>query len=90
LHRANIAHKECEWKDGDRGGFAEWEQTERKKKEKLCLDVNRPSHGRTWHGHAKERAEARNGTSIKRLDTPMRVGLTDELFPFTMAAFDAS
>jgi hypothetical protein len=32
LHRANIAHKECEWKDGDRGGSAEWEQTERKKK----------------------------------------------------------
>jgi hypothetical protein len=48
LHRANIAHKECEWKDGDRGGLAEWEQTERKKKEKLCLDINRPSHGRTY------------------------------------------
>jgi hypothetical protein len=47
LHRANIAHKECEWKDGDRGGLAEWEQTERKKKEKVCLDINRPSHGRT-------------------------------------------
>jgi hypothetical protein len=23
-------------------------QTERKKKEKVCLDINRPSHGRTW------------------------------------------
>jgi hypothetical protein len=32
LHRANIAQKECGWKDGDRGGLAEWEQTERKKK----------------------------------------------------------
>jgi hypothetical protein len=48
LHRANIAHKECEWKDGDRGGLAEWEETERKKKEKVCLDINRPSHGRSW------------------------------------------
>jgi hypothetical protein len=27
-----IAHKECEWKDGDRGGLAEWEQTYGKKK----------------------------------------------------------
>jgi hypothetical protein len=27
------AHKECEWKDGDRGGLAEWEQTHGKKKE---------------------------------------------------------
>jgi hypothetical protein len=24
--------KECEWKDGDRGGLAEWEQTYGKKK----------------------------------------------------------
>jgi hypothetical protein len=48
LHRANIAHKECEWKDGDRGGLAEWEQTERKKKEKVVLDINRPSHGRSY------------------------------------------
>ncbi len=23
LHRANIAHRECGWKDGDRGGLAE-------------------------------------------------------------------
>ena len=23
LHRAKIAHKECEWKDGDRGGLAQ-------------------------------------------------------------------
>jgi len=37
LHRANIAHKECEWKDGDRGGLAEWKQTERKKKTKCAL-----------------------------------------------------
>jgi putative transposase len=29
----------------DRGGLAEWEQTERKKKAKVCLDINRPSHG---------------------------------------------
>jgi hypothetical protein len=51
--------KECGWKDGDRGGLAEWEQTHGKKKErrrkeegkkkvKVCLDINRPSHGRTW------------------------------------------
>jgi hypothetical protein len=33
-HRANIAHKECEWKDGDRGGLADWEQTHGKKKRK--------------------------------------------------------
>jgi hypothetical protein len=37
LHRANIAHKECGWKDGDRGGLAEWELTLRKKKVKVCL-----------------------------------------------------
>jgi hypothetical protein len=34
--------------EGDRGGLAEWGQTERKKKEKVCLDINRPSHGRTY------------------------------------------
>jgi hypothetical protein len=50
--------KECGWKDGDRGGLAEWEQTHGKKKEirrkeerktkvKVCLDIDRPSHGRT-------------------------------------------
>src|ERR1700678_1450793 len=48
LHRANIAHQECGWKDGDRGGLAEWKQTKRKKKAKVCLDINRPSYGRTW------------------------------------------
>jgi hypothetical protein len=30
----NIAHKKCEWKDGDRGGLAEWEQTESKEERK--------------------------------------------------------
>ena len=40
--------KECGWKDGDRGGLAEWEQTHGKKKTKVCLDINRPSHGRTY------------------------------------------
>src|SRR5580765_3797360 len=39
--------KECGWKDGDRGGLAEWELIHGKKKMKVCLDVNRPSHGRT-------------------------------------------
>jgi hypothetical protein len=29
LHRANIAHKECEWKDGDRGGLAEQQEMEK-------------------------------------------------------------
>src|SRR6201993_3458406 len=28
LHRATIAHKECGWKGGDRGGLAQWEQLE--------------------------------------------------------------
>ena len=36
-HRANIAHKECGWKDGDRGGLAEWEQIHGKKKCKCAL-----------------------------------------------------
>ena len=40
--------KECGWKDGDRGGLAEWEQTHGKKKAKVCLDINRPSHGRDF------------------------------------------
>src|SRR6266850_6424370 len=40
--------KECGWKDGDRGGLAEREQTHGKKKAKVRLDINRPSHGRTW------------------------------------------
>src|SRR5260221_8055765 len=29
--------KECGWKDGDRGGLAEWEQTHGKKKAKCAL-----------------------------------------------------
>jgi hypothetical protein len=33
-------------KDGDRGGLAEWGQSHGKKKMKVCLDLNRPSHGR--------------------------------------------
>src|SRR5262249_50921645 len=36
-HRANIAHQECEWKDGDRGGLVVWEQTERRRKKKCAL-----------------------------------------------------
>lgn len=47
MHRANVAHKECEWKDGDRGGLAERKQTEREER-KVCLDINRPSHGRLY------------------------------------------
>jgi hypothetical protein len=39
--------KECGWKDGDRGGLAEWQQTHGKKKVEVCLDINRPSHGRS-------------------------------------------
>jgi hypothetical protein len=39
--------KECGWKDGDRDGLAEWEQIHGKKKEKVCLDINRLSRGRT-------------------------------------------
>jgi hypothetical protein len=33
LHRATIAHKECGWKGGDRGGLAQWEQLEKRNKE---------------------------------------------------------
>jgi hypothetical protein len=40
--------EECGWKEGDRGGSAEGEQTDGKKKAKVCLDINRPSDGRTW------------------------------------------
>ena len=40
--------KECGWKDGDRGGLAEWGESHGKKKVKVCLDLNRPSHGRTY------------------------------------------
>jgi hypothetical protein len=29
--------KECGWKDGDRGGLADWKQTHGKKKEKCAL-----------------------------------------------------
>ena len=29
-------------------GLAKWKQTHGKKKLKVCLDINRPSHGRTW------------------------------------------
>jgi hypothetical protein len=63
LHRAKIAHQECGWKDGDRGGSAKEgkkliqvkikpkqkkEKTHsRKIKTKTVLDTNRPSHGRT-------------------------------------------
>ena len=36
--------KECGWKDGDRGGLAEWEQTHGKKKAKVCLGQS--THGR--------------------------------------------
>jgi hypothetical protein len=28
-------------------GLAEWEQTHGKKKVKVCLDIDRPSHGRS-------------------------------------------
>ena len=31
-------------------GLAEWKQDHGKKKEIVCLDINRPSHGRTQHG----------------------------------------
>jgi hypothetical protein len=49
LHRATIAHKECGWKDGDRGGLAEERKRllQGKEKDKIVLDTNRPSHGRS-------------------------------------------
>ena len=34
LHRAKIAHQECGWKDGDRGGLAEREKNSFKEKRK--------------------------------------------------------
>jgi hypothetical protein len=44
LHRATIAHKECGWKGGDRGGLAQWEQLEKeeikRKKEKKSGKMN--------------------------------------------------
>ena len=44
LHRAAIAHKECGWKGGDRGGLAQWEQLEKeeikRKKEKKSGKMN--------------------------------------------------
>ena len=52
--------KECGWKDGDRGGLAQWQQTHGKKKVKVCLDINRPSHGRTWEGWSVEYREKCN------------------------------
>jgi hypothetical protein len=47
--------RKCGWKDGDRGGLAQTEETHReeeerkgrKKKKKKRLDTHRP-HGRTW------------------------------------------
>jgi len=53
-HRARIAHQECGWKGGDRGGLAQWEQfgkrrnkEEERKNERNRLDTDRPSHGRS-------------------------------------------
>src|SRR2546427_747249 len=42
--------KECGWKDGDRGGLAEGEQNHGKKKARVCLDINWPSHGKELWG----------------------------------------
>src|SRR6202035_5778968 len=39
--------KECGWKDGDRGGLSRMETDSRKEKSEVCLDIDRPSHGRT-------------------------------------------
>ncbi len=50
--------KECGWKDGDRGGLAQWQQTHGKKKVKVCLDINRPSHGRSYRRSDKLRRYA--------------------------------
>ena len=50
--------KECGWKDGDRGGLAESEQTHGKKKAKVCIDINRPSHGRTYRGPEDRRSNS--------------------------------
>jgi hypothetical protein len=44
-HRAKIAHYECGWKGGDRAGLAE--RTREKQRERITLDRDRPSHGRT-------------------------------------------
>jgi len=37
MYYIGLAHQECEWKDGDRGGLAEWGQTERRRKKKCVL-----------------------------------------------------
>ena len=60
MYYIGLAHQECEWKDGDRGGLAEWGQTERKKKEKVCLDINRPSEKRVKTGDAGGRLSWRS------------------------------
>jgi hypothetical protein len=44
----DLLHKRVRMEEGDRGGLAESEQTHGKKKAKVCLDINRPSHGRTY------------------------------------------
>ena len=43
--------KACAYKDGDRGGLAEWEQIHGKKT-KVCLAINRPSEKRVKTGDA--------------------------------------
>jgi hypothetical protein len=63
--------QECGWKDGDRGGLAEWEQTHGKKKVKLCLDINRPSHGRSWALRDRNRWEVRVG--FMKRNAPLEV-----------------
>src|SRR5262249_27860221 len=46
-HRARIAHKECGWKGGDRGGLAERQRMQEiTKRAEAALDSDRPSHGR--------------------------------------------
>jgi len=37
--------------------WLKWEQTHGKKKAELCLDINRPSHGRTYHADSTSFAE---------------------------------
>jgi hypothetical protein len=45
------AHKECGWKDGDRGGLALTRRLKRAEERKTALDTHRPSHGGSWQSN---------------------------------------
>jgi hypothetical protein len=58
--------------------LAEREQTHGKKKEKPCLDINRPSHGRTWDKLCKCLTPARD-IAARKVSSAARAILTDQI-----------